>query len=90
MSKNQFPNGFTSWQETHYEVVSFLTLSLDREDDPFYEIVSKIVEEWGVAYLKEYASNMTDKFEKLHYNRNWDGEFFEELESFMLQELKKL
>ena len=90
MNEKQFPNGFTSWQETHYEVVSFLTLALDREDDPFYEMFGSIMENKGVGYFYELAESLADKFEAGNEGRHWDGEFFEELESFMIQELKKL
>lgn len=90
MSDKYFPNGFTSWQETHYEVVSFLTLSLDREDDPFYEVLGRIIEEKGTLHFYELAEEFTDRFEADNVDRNWDGEFFEELESFMIKELKKL
>ena len=90
MNEKQFPNGFTSWQETHYEVVSFLTLSLDREHDPFYEVLGKLMANKGVGHFYELAEGLTDMFEGLNCGREWDGEFFEELESFMMQELKKL
>ena len=90
MNEKQFPNGFTSWQETHYEVVSFLTLSLDREEDQFYEVLGRIMESNGVGYFYELAEGLTDKFEGLNCGREWDGEFFEELESFIVIELKKL
>jgi len=90
MNEKQFPNGFTSWQETHYEVVSFLTLALEREHDPFYDMLGELVSNKGSGYLYELAEGLTDKFEADNADRSWDGEFFEELESFMMQELKKL
>jgi hypothetical protein len=90
MNEKQFPNGFTSWQETHYEVVSFLTLALEREHDLFYNMLGELVSNKGIGHLYELAEGLTDMFEGLNCGREWDGEFFEELESFMLQELKKL
>ena len=90
MSEKQFPNGFTSWKETHYEVVSFLTLSLDREGDPFYNMLGELMSNKGIGHFYELAEGLTEKFEAMHCGREWDGEFFEELEAFMVQELKKL
>ena len=90
MREKQFTNGFTSWQETHYEVVSFLTLSLDREHDQFYEVLGELMSNKGVGHFYDLAEGLTDKFEGLNCGREWDGEFFEELESFMMRELKKL
>lgn len=90
MNEKQFPNGFTGWQETHYEVVSFLTLSLEREHDPFYYMLGDLVSNKGIRHLYELAEGLTDKFEAINAGIGWDVEFFEELESFMMQELKKL
>ena len=90
MNEKQFPNGFTSWQETHYEVVSFLTLELEIEGNRFNIVLGELVSDKGICHLYELAENLTDKFEVLNFGREWDGEFFEELESFIIQELEKL
>ncbi|MEN9512512.1 MAG: Cellulophaga phage phi4:1 [Bacteroidota bacterium] len=81
----EFPNGFTSWQETHYEVVAAITNEL--ADDHYSEfrddLVHKILRENGHGGLYELAEDLTDEFELLNKGREWDGEFFEEIERFL-------
>lgn len=50
-------------------------------NDQFYDKVSK----WG---LNELAKELTDKFENIHQDREWDGDFFDEIEEFLEIELQ--
>lgn len=77
-----FPNGFDSWQETHFEVVSEIS-RVARLGVPY----RVIIEERGTGGLCELAEYLTFKFEKLNEGREWDGEFFDELEAFLEKEL---
>lgn len=88
MEEYKFPNGFTSWYETHHEVVSFLTLEYER--DSVTSKVAEFLERNGTGGMYELAEELTNKFESLHEGREWDGEFFEELEYFLTKELNKL
>jgi hypothetical protein len=81
-----FPNGFTSWQETHFEVVSEITKNL-RVDKPT-GLVFKTMMEKGTGGLYELAEELTDEFELLNEGREWDGEFFDEIEEFLTEKLK--
>ena len=79
-----FPNGFESWAETHHEVVQYITMSEAVADALFTpNVVSKISEEMGTGGLYELAMQWTDEFEKKNEGRDWDGDFFDELESFL-------
>ena len=71
-SKEEFPNGFVSWYETFYEVVSF--------------IKNSSLEGRGVLY--ELAKNLTDKFERLNKDRYWNGDFYDAINIFLEEELK--
>ena len=82
MTEKHFPNGFSSWQETHYEVVSAITFYLHN--------LPEIVIDGGTGRLYELAEKWTDKFEELNKNREWDGEFFEEIDDFMSEKLETL
>ena len=85
MENKEFPNGFESWLETYFEVVSFITLQYERES-----VTSKVAELYernGSGGMYELAKELTDEFELLNKGRVWDGEFFEELESFLMQKL---
>lgn len=39
--------------------------------------------------MYELAEELTDKFETLNQNREWDGEFFDEIEAFLIEEFAK-
>jgi hypothetical protein len=80
-TEKQFPNGFDSWQETHYEVVAEITRLV--EADEAFGLVSETVSTQGTGGLYELAKRLTDEFEKLNAGRLWDGEFFEEIWAFL-------
>ena len=80
-----FPNGFNSWQETHFEIVSEITRWADDINPP--KVVKKTQEEMGRGGLYELANYLTDKFEKSVIGKEWDGDFFDEIEKFLNYEL---
>jgi hypothetical protein len=87
----EFPNGFASWQETHYEVVAAITTELmaDYEYNEFRDDLIRItLREKGHGGLYELANDLTDEFELLNKDREWDGEFFEEIERFLDEKFK--
>lgn len=93
-TNKDFPNGFEMWMETFYEVVQNIEhmTRTDWDNEELYP------EEEGVTWIKspytdyraqvgslgmyQLAERMTDKFEKLHQGREWDGEFIEEVARF--------
>lgn len=76
-----FPNGFESWQETHYEVVTAIATELMY--DGLDNLITKTIREKGHGGLYELASDLTDEFESKNKDREWDGEFFVEIETFL-------
>lgn len=85
-TEKNFPNGFTSWQETHYEVVQAITF-IAQQDEP-YGIVEERREAQGHGGLYELARELTDAFEKEHEEYEWDGEFFDTIEAWLDEKLK--
>lgn len=84
--QKKFPNGFNSWMETHHEVVEAITLNLSKER---YEgEVKRRYDAQGRGGIWELSEELTDKFEKLNKDREWDGDYFDELEEFLTEELK--
>jgi len=77
----RFANGFTSWQETHYEVVQAITKELTKVDTE--NIVLQIYDEQGHGGLYELAEELTDEFEETNIGRQWSGDFFDEIDSFL-------
>jgi len=86
MTTKKFPNGFSSWQETHYEVVQVITREHIKNNPQ--GIVKERHEAQGHGGLYELAEELTDEFEKLNKGRKWDGEFFEEVDEFLNAKLK--
>ena len=81
MSK-QFPNGFRNWSETHHEIVAMLTMVQYDEGDIYF------LDGTGGAW--EWTESVTDEFERCNKGREWDGEYFDELEEFFKRKLKQL
>lgn len=80
MENKTFINGFQSWQETHFEVVSFIN-DPDNTNSP---IIQDVYEENGTGGMYELAENLTDEFESISKNKEWDGDFFDEIKLFLL------
>jgi hypothetical protein len=80
-----FTNGFDSWYETHHEIVAAMTYNLNL---PQYNGRAREIENaQGTGGLYELAKELTDKFENANENKEWDGEFFDEIELFLEKEL---
>lgn len=80
-----FPNGFTSWQETHFETVQAITKEWLKDSPKGIVAVRQGLQGHGGLY--ELAKELTDKFEKQNKGRTWDGDFFDEIENFLNKEL---
>ncbi len=91
--KQQFPNGFESWMETHFEIVQAIT---NESTDTIGEYSSLMAqqreEQQGRGGLYELSRELTDKFELLHEGKEWgiddDTQYFDEIEAFIEEELK--
>lgn len=84
MDTKNFPNGFKSWQETHYQIVSGITTATLDNGTPITEFVSNN----GTAALHTLAEMWTDEFEEKNIGREWDGEFFDEVYTFIDNKLR--
>lgn len=79
--EKQFPNGFTSWSETHHEVVSAITQNAIQ--DVSTGVVNERIVSQGQGGLYELGEELTDEFEKLYEGKEWDGEFYDAIEAFL-------
>lgn len=77
----------TGYLETHYEVASAIESELLNHFDGK---VHRLVERNGMGAKWELAKDITDKFEKIHEGREWDGDWLETLEDFILNELDNI
>jgi hypothetical protein len=81
-----FPNGFSSWQETHFEIVQAITL--EHIQDKRTGLVAYRHEAQGIGGLYELAEELTDEFEAIHEGETWeDIGCLETLESFIDEKL---
>ncbi len=74
----------TSYLETFYEVTSFINnhINFCLEENFIESVIIQRHDIQGTGGLYEIAEEWTDEFEKLNEGREWDGEFFDELEDF--------
>jgi len=76
-TSKDFPNGFESWAETHFEI----SILLNNND--------AVQERYGMGGTWEFSQQLTDEFETLHEGREWDGEWFDEIETFMSNKINE-
>lgn len=81
----KFTNDFASWQETHFEVVSYLTHTVDTPES----MSNKAQEYGGRGCLYQLAEGLTNKFEGMNKDREWDGEFYDEIDAFLEEQDEK-
>ena len=74
-----------SYLETYFEVVTAIMLEFEYGGKS--EVVFSRFEAQGRGGLYELAEELTDEFEKLHVGKEWDGEFFDTIESFLKERL---
>lgn len=82
-----FPNGFSDWHETHFEIVQAIALEM-MKDEPS-GIAAERHEQQGHGGLYELAKELTDKFEEEFKDIEWglDLEYFDKIEEFIQREL---
>lgn len=80
IKKVKFPNGFRSWMETFAEVYEFITL--ERQKPSLKGVMKEVQEQSGTCGFYDLAQEWTAEFEAIYFKREWDGEFFEEVEEF--------
>lgn len=100
LQEARFPNGVTSWKETHFEMVASITVLRGGEPflcpgdilplvDKIHPFIQKIDDTQGTGGFYELAEDWTNEFELKHLNREWDGEYYDEIEEFVKQKLKE-
>lgn len=80
-----FKNGFMSFCETLIEVSSFIEMTLNSYENPDTSLIHQIQEIQGRGGLYELAVKWADEFEHKNLGRAWDGEFYDEIETFLIE-----
>ena len=89
MSAPVFPNGFDSWQKTHFEVVEALCYLRDIEEPSQHKSFSEMLNRSATEELYQLAKELTDKFEEGTRDQPRDRTLFEEIEDFVAREVKE-
>lgn len=86
MCTKLFPNGFDSWHETHFEIVTEINLQIIENRE--CKRISEINDEFGRGGLFDLAKELTDKFEETYVDCDWNnGDWFEAIQDFLKKEL---
>ena len=72
------PFDLADWAETHFQVVKYI---LENDIPTEYGTASGQGGWWNMAL------DLTNEFDRLHAGREWDGEFFDEVEKFLDEKL---
>lgn len=89
MSITVFPNGFDSWQKTHFEVVEALCYLRDIEEPQLQKSFSEMLNRSATDSMYQLARELTDKFEEATKGQLRDRTLFEEIEEFVAREVKE-
>ena len=77
--------------ETHYQMVEAITLKMEEKNPHPENFIVKRSEEQGMGGLWMLAKELTDEFQEKHEGRLWeDGDYFDEIESFLNEKNKQL
>ena len=90
MAIPDFPNGFESWQKTHFEVVEVLCFIRDLEVGKVPKSFAELVDQTATEELYNLALNLTNKFEEQTKGQKRERSLFDEIEDFVWSEVKKL
>lgn len=87
MSKLQWVNGYLS------EVITVTPSWLETYAEICFEIGSRLSSNQlennnGRMALHTLAFDLANEFEAIHNDRQWDGEWFDELNNFLTEKLK--
>jgi hypothetical protein len=72
--------------ETYFEITMRITHSLADYGQP--DFVTKRYDNQGRGGVWELAKELTDEFQEIHKDKEWDGEFFDELDLFWEKKLQ--
>ncbi len=90
MDNHHFPNGFSSWQKTHFEVVEVLVYIRNLEEGKTPKPFSELIDKSATEELYQLAIRLTDKYEEETQVKKRERTLFDEIEEFVWQELNKI
>ena len=88
MAIPDFPNGFESWQKTHFEVVEVLVYMRNLEEDKKPKSFSEALDQSASEDLYTLALALTNKYEEQTKGKERKRNLFDEIEDFVWSEVK--
>lgn len=90
MAIPDFPNGFESWQRTHFEVVEVLCFMRDLEEEKKPKNFAEFLDRSATNEMYQLALTLTNKYEEQTKGRVRERTLFDEIEEFVWAEVKTL
>ena len=90
MAIPDFPNGFESWQKTHFEVVEVLCFMRDLEEEKQPKSFSELIDRTASEGMYNLALQLTNKYEEHTKGKKREQSLFDEIESFVWTEVRSL
>lgn len=83
-----------SWSDTHFEVVSEIAIQMsckpEHYDPDLWNIVYEAHDHGGHKELYNLAETLTDEFEKLHKDTDWDeNDYWIVIEKWLADKFKQ-
>lgn len=88
--EKKFVNGFESWSEAFFLLTDHLSTALIDDESPQNAKLVYLREQVGFIGLCPEVEGWADEFEKLHEGREWDGEFYDEIDEFFKKKVSEL
>lgn len=73
-----------AWAQTHYEIAAAIE---QKSEDEKSEIRER-QENYGMFAKHELAFELTVKFQEIHKDTEWDGEYIDVLDEFIKEHVK--
>ena len=90
MAIPDFPNGFESWQKTHFEVVEVLCYIRSLEEEKKPKNFDEVADQSATEEMYGLALNLTNKYEEQTKDKKRERSLFDEIEEFVWREVKSL
>lgn len=90
MAIPDFPNGFESWQRTHFEVVEVLVYMRNLEEAEKPKSFAEAIDQSATEEMYNLALSLTNKFEEETKGKKRQHTLFDEIEDFVWHEVKSL
>lgn len=90
MAIPDFPNGFDSWQKTHFEVVEVLCYIREIEEDKKPKSFAEYMDRSATQELYQLALDLTNKYEAQTKDQPRTRFLFDEIEDYVWAEVRKM